>query len=132
MISLLSTNPILLVQACLVAWIALELSRAVYNVFFHPLRRFPGPAAAGASNLWKMYMEVVRRESPAHFLVELHKQYGKLAMAVTSRVPSGRGQETRADAAIPQAMSCASGPMRYVYKPLRLGQGQTGVGRGQG
>ena len=119
MISLLSTDPILLVQACLVAWIAVELSKVVYNVFLHPLRRFPGPAAAGASNLWKMYMEVVRQESPAHLLVKLHEQYGKYSVADTSRVPSGRERETRADAAIPQAMSCVSGLTRYVCKPLQ-------------
>lgn len=89
MISLLSTNPILVIQACLVAWIAVELSRAVYNVFLHPLRHFPGPTAARASNLWKMYMEVVRRESPAHLLVKLHEQYGKYTVAVASRMPSG-------------------------------------------
>ena len=124
MLSLLSTNPTLVIQACLVAWIALEISRAVYNVFFHPLRRFPGPTVAGASNLWKMYMEVVRRESPAHLLVQLHQHYGKYAVAAASGwMSSGRGQETRTDAAIPQAMSCVSGPMRYVCKALHLRRG---------
>ncbi|KAK8042079.1 hypothetical protein PG993_006602 [Apiospora rasikravindrae] len=65
-----------LIELGLLGWIAYTLLTAVYNVYFHPLRRFPGPLAARASNGWKLYMEVFRQESPVHLLQKLHQQYG--------------------------------------------------------
>ncbi|KAK8090045.1 hypothetical protein PG997_005006 [Apiospora hydei] len=65
-----------LIELGLLGWILYALFTAVYNVYFHPLRRFPGPLAARASNGWKLYMEVFRQESPVHLLQKLHQQYG--------------------------------------------------------
>lgn len=65
-----------LLELCLGGWVVYGLLTALYNVYFHPLRRFPGPLAARASNVWKLYMEVFRQESPAHLLQKLHQHYG--------------------------------------------------------
>lgn len=50
--------------------------RVVCNIFFHPLRKFPGPNWAKATEWWKTYIEVVKQESMTDVLVRLHKQYG--------------------------------------------------------
>ncbi|KAK8873684.1 P450 monooxygenase [Apiospora arundinis] len=69
-------NVTTLLELSLLGWVGYCLATAVYNVYFHPLRRFPGPLAARASNGWKLYMEVFRQESPVHLLQKLHQQYG--------------------------------------------------------
>lgn len=54
------------------------LGRAVYNVFFHPLRKFPGPLMAGATSSWKAYKEVIKQETLAQELFVLHEKYGMI------------------------------------------------------
>lgn len=58
----------------------------VYNVFFHPLRKFPGPLLAGATPLWKAYKEVLKQETLAKVLFELHEQHGKLHPILIERL----------------------------------------------
>lgn len=58
------------------AWFGLIVYRLVYNVFFHPLRSYPGPMPAKATTWWKTYIEVVKGESWTDVLIRLHKQYG--------------------------------------------------------
>jgi cytochrome P450 len=56
----------------------LYLGRMVYNAFLHLLRSFPGPRMAGATSLWRTYKEVVKKETLAQELFELHKMYGSI------------------------------------------------------
>lgn len=64
---------------CTVAIVALHgLWRICYNLFFHPLRKFPGPVLAGATSGWKAYKEVIKQETIAQELFDLHKRYGKV------------------------------------------------------
>lgn len=50
-------------------------SIAVYRVFFHKLRRFPGPTAAAITKLWHVWK---CRDSKNHTVLdEVHKQYGQ-------------------------------------------------------
>jgi hypothetical protein len=53
--------------------------RVLHNVFFHSLRKFPGPWAAGATEWWKTWSDVVKQESFTDVLLRLHKQYGMLS-----------------------------------------------------
>ncbi|KIW04541.1 uncharacterized protein PV09_04295 [Verruconis gallopava] len=53
-------------------WWALQ---AVYNVFFHPLRKFPGPVLWAASDLPRYYYE--NRGTIDFKLLELHERYGR-------------------------------------------------------
>ncbi|KAK7932491.1 Cytochrome P450 monooxygenase yanH [Apiospora marii] len=64
--------------SALTAPILLFFGRIVYNVFFHPLRKFPGPAMAGATGLWRAYREVLLKQNLGQELLELHKQYGDI------------------------------------------------------
>jgi len=61
-------------------WGVLQLS---YNLFLHPLRKFPGPVAARASGWWKTWVEVVRGKSWVDVLVELHRKYGTCSRSYT-------------------------------------------------
>lgn len=62
----------------LVALLVQALCRVVYNVFFHPLRKFPGPWMAGATAGWRAYKEIVQKRTVAREYFELHEKYGKL------------------------------------------------------
>lgn len=49
----------------------------VYNVYLHPLAKFPGPPLAKITIYWKAYVECIANRSFCHYLVELHAQYGE-------------------------------------------------------
>ena len=52
------------------------LVRVIYNLFFHPLARFPGPRGAACTRWWLAYMELGRGVSLATLRAELHQKYG--------------------------------------------------------
>jgi hypothetical protein len=70
------------VQNVLFALIAAVLTwscwSAFYNVYLHPLARFPGPKLAAASKYWLFYQEFVKGVSLSDVRDELHAQYGTL------------------------------------------------------
>lgn len=55
-------------------WIAIHLVLAAYNVYLHPLRRYPGPKLAAASQLLDVYH--VLRGDNCKWTAELHGKYG--------------------------------------------------------
>lgn len=68
---------LLLSLSVLAAAVFLGSCRIIYNVFFHPLRKFPGPWMAGATSSWKAYKEVIKQETLAQELFDLHAKYGE-------------------------------------------------------
>jgi hypothetical protein len=50
--------------------------RVIYNVYFHPLSRFPGPRGAACTKWWLAYMQLGRRVSLSTLRAELHQKYG--------------------------------------------------------
>ena len=61
------------------------LVRVIYNVFFHPLSRFPGPRGAACTRWWLAYMELGRGISLSTLRSELHKKYGTVFPCVLPR-----------------------------------------------
>jgi hypothetical protein len=55
------------------------LIRVIYNVFFHPLSRFPGPRGAACTRWWLAYMELGRGISLSKLRKDLHQKYGTLS-----------------------------------------------------
>jgi hypothetical protein len=55
------------------------LIRVIYNIFFHPLSRFPGPRGAACTRWWLAYMELGRGISLSTLRAELHQKYGTLS-----------------------------------------------------
>ncbi|EQL00830.1 averantin oxidoreductase [Ophiocordyceps sinensis CO18] len=67
----------------------LGIYRIFYNVFCHPLRRFPGPWLAGATSYWRAYKEVIKRETLAQELFHLHQQYGDVVRIAPNELHFG-------------------------------------------
>lgn len=67
-----------LLPVALAGAIAYGVYTVIYNVYFHPLARFPGPAFAGATIYWKAYVECIANRSFCHELVGLHARYGEM------------------------------------------------------
>ncbi|EJT72979.1 hypothetical protein GGTG_09830 [Gaeumannomyces tritici R3-111a-1] len=53
---------------------AVALSKAIYNVYFHPLAGYPGPVAYRASEIPRLIQEVAG--NTVHKWTELHAKYG--------------------------------------------------------
>ena len=68
--------------AAVVGLLTWTTARAVYNIFLSPLAKYPGPTFAAASTWWKVYIEVIKRDSLALVLVRLHERYGKSAITL--------------------------------------------------
>lgn len=65
-----------LLSAALATVIAYAVYTVTYNVYFHPLAKFPGPPIARTTIYWKAYVECIANRSFCHVLVELHARYG--------------------------------------------------------
>ena len=52
------------------------LVSVIYNLFFHPLSRFPGPRGAACTKWWLAYWELGRGVSLSTLREELHQKYG--------------------------------------------------------
>ena len=66
-------------QVCWITAVGLliyAVARVSYNVFFHPLSRFPGPRGAACTKLWLAYMIFVKGVSLSTLREELHQKYG--------------------------------------------------------
>ena len=68
-----------LLSAALATVIAYAVYAVTYNVYFHPLAKFPGPTIARTTIYWKAYVECIANRSFCHVLVELHARYGEMA-----------------------------------------------------
>jgi hypothetical protein len=68
-------NVLFALIAAVLTWVFLS---AFYNVYLHPLARFPGPTLAAASKYWLFYQEFVKGVSLSDVRDELHAQYGTL------------------------------------------------------
>ncbi|KAI4952609.1 hypothetical protein J4E91_003081 [Alternaria rosae] len=53
-------------------------SKTVYNVFFHPLARFPGPWWATATYLAEFYYDVLQGGQYLKKVIQMHEKYGPL------------------------------------------------------
>ncbi|KAF7789154.1 hypothetical protein EIP86_000091 [Pleurotus ostreatoroseus] len=61
--------------AALSTWLIWTLLKGVYNLYWHPLAKYPGLKAAAFSSWWKVYQEVVAPKNLVDTLFELHSQY---------------------------------------------------------
>jgi hypothetical protein len=63
----------------LVGYVVLRIACvAIYNLYYHPLAKFPGPKYAAATEWHKTYQEVICQRSWVSWLEELHAQYGMM------------------------------------------------------
>ncbi|KAK4443094.1 cytochrome P450 [Podospora aff. communis PSN243] len=54
------------------------IGRCVYNLYFHPLRRFPGPKKAAIGAFLEFYYEVVKDGTYIWEIEKMHRKYGPI------------------------------------------------------
>lgn len=64
------------VPSLLIAAVVWAISKAIYNLYFHPLSKYPGPKFAAASIWWQVWLEAISGQSLSLKLLELHGIYG--------------------------------------------------------
>ncbi len=75
-------------------WVSLQVARLVYNIFLHPLKSYPGPIGAQATEWYKTYIELFQQKNWTDQLIELHQQYGESARTRSRSLIRG-GDKTR-------------------------------------
>lgn len=60
----------------LLAFLLYRLSKAIYNLYLHPLNKFPGPKLAAATHLYEFYYSIIRDGEFIWEMERMHKQYG--------------------------------------------------------
>ncbi|KAF8497461.1 hypothetical protein F5888DRAFT_1698163 [Russula emetica] len=53
----------------------------IYNLYFHPFSRFPGPRGAACARWWLAHWELGRGINLSTLCKELHKKYGTFPLA---------------------------------------------------
>ena len=70
-----------------IAWSSWAFARGVYNVWFHPLAKYPGPRFAAWTIWWRAYVELFEEQNLVDRLFDLHREYGTFTES-ESRYPS--------------------------------------------
>jgi hypothetical protein len=74
--SLFAANRSFCFQLCTTYLLALYASIAIYRVFFHRIRHFPGPRLAAVTKLWHVWQS---RNSENYLVMQrMHAEYGEL------------------------------------------------------
>ena len=69
---------ITLMGALLASYLLYSVWRLVYNVYFHPLAKFPGPWWAGATSYVEAYFDIIKGGRYSAKVEAMHARYGKL------------------------------------------------------
>lgn len=64
---------------CLIVGVAILywISKTIYNLYFHPLRNFPGPKLAAIGCEYEFYHDVVKDGRYLWKMEEMHRKYGQ-------------------------------------------------------
>ncbi|KAF5580075.1 cytochrome p450 [Fusarium pseudoanthophilum] len=73
-------SPLAYLTAAAAALVTLQLLRATYMLYFHPLSKFPGPRSAAISRKWQA--KIVNKGFPEKEYERLHKQFGTRALRI--------------------------------------------------
>jgi hypothetical protein len=63
--------------------VAYWVYKIIYNLYFHPLAKFPGPWWAAASYLAELYYDVVQGGQYYKQVIQMHEKYGKYVSTST-------------------------------------------------
>ena len=72
--------PLLLSLTLLAVALIHSIATILYRLFFHPLRRFPGPKLAAASKWYEFYFDILKRPGGTfmHEIERMHTIYGEI------------------------------------------------------
>lgn len=85
----------------------------IYNIFFHPLARVPGPKVAACTSLWLAYHTYIGDECTVVF--DLHQKYGPVLRVAPNDVDIANG-----DAIEPIYLSRGGFPKSPVYSKFDI------------
>lgn len=54
------------------------VARCIYNLYFHPLRKIPGPRIAAMTSLYDFWYDVVKGGTYLWEIGKMHEVYGKI------------------------------------------------------
>lgn len=57
---------------------------AIYRLYFHPLKKIPGPKLAAISSYYEFYFNVIKRGTFIWHLEKLHDTYGSYSISFQS------------------------------------------------
>ncbi|PKY00826.1 cytochrome P450 [Aspergillus campestris IBT 28561] len=60
------------------ATVGYVLLQSIYRLYFHPLRKFPGPRLAALTSLYEFYYNVIRSGKFLFEIERMHEQYGPI------------------------------------------------------
>ncbi|THH01967.1 hypothetical protein EW026_g808 [Hermanssonia centrifuga] len=66
----------LAVVTSILSWFLWVVINGTYNLYLHPLSKFPGPKLAAFTIWWKIYVELIQKKDLVEMLFELHAVYG--------------------------------------------------------
>lgn len=58
------------------------VSTAIYNLFFHPLQKFPGPKLAAATHIYEFYFDCIKSGKFIWEIQRMHEVYGNLSLVI--------------------------------------------------
>lgn len=73
-----------------VAFVFYQLAKILYNLYFHPLAKFPGPKLAAATHAYEFYWSVIRDGQFIWEIERLHKKYGRASPMYDEEEPNLR------------------------------------------
>lgn len=50
--------------------------KCIYNLYFHPLRGFPGPKVAALGSYYEFYHDVIKDGTFLWRIMDMHRKYG--------------------------------------------------------
>jgi hypothetical protein len=69
------TGTFILYTICLaMAWLT---ARSIYRLWFHPLRKIPGPKLAAITHLYELYFDAIKGGRYLWEIERLHEEYGE-------------------------------------------------------
>ncbi|KAJ4354413.1 uncharacterized protein N0V89_006149 [Didymosphaeria variabile] len=84
MVSLAFVSPSVVALSCIVVIIVSIAHRIIYNVYFHPLRSYPGPFWAKATVLWHLYH--IYHADNHKAVHQLHLKYGPVVRVAPNEI----------------------------------------------
>lgn len=66
---------------CILSGFALYNSLIIfYNLYFHPLSKFPGPKLAACSHLYEFYFDIIKNGMFMQEIARMHEVYGQTSV----------------------------------------------------
>lgn len=75
--ALLAMNHLLSWTTVLVALVLLLVAKVIYQLYFHPLAKFPGPKLAAITTWYEGYYDIIKKGRYTFELARLHDKYGR-------------------------------------------------------